>query len=78
MSVIFDKIKEIKEKYVQKEADEETVKREIARLNNELRMIEGDKLILKGSYDSLIEVGVKIGEFSVDENGRITLLDNEE
>ena len=78
MSVIFDKIKEIKEKYVQKEADEETVKREIARLNNELRMIEGDKLILKGSDDSLIEVGVKIGEFSVDENGRITLLDSEE
>lgn len=76
MSVIFDKIKEVKESFSQKELEEESLKREMHKLNDRMRQIEHEKLILKGSYDSLVDVGVKTGEITVDEEGRITLLDD--
>lgn len=70
--MILEKIKKVNEQFVKIDATIEKALQTKAKIDEQIKALEEQQLILRGQYRALIEVGEDMGEFTVDDNGVIT------
>lgn len=68
--MIYEKIMEVNERFQELNTMEANIVANIEKLNNTLDEIAKEKLILQGSYSTLVTVGKELGEIEISEDGK--------
>lgn len=70
--MILEKIKKINEQFIKIDETIEKAQQAKARIDEQIEALREQQLVLKGKYQAYSQIGQELGEFTVDENGVIT------